>query len=317
MHNSKVDKKFTSKIGVISPSANHSKVTRSSSANGFNGTTLAIEIIEVQEGTNNKPIVGGPYLCVLEVVDPSNNQIVWKQKSSSQFTAKPPIIFGDAFKVKNFAGDWGLDIKPGYVLKVQLCMMMEDKVMVQMDSARVELKDLVVNKEQIESIILEEGNAQVILRLTLSNSQYPRGNTLTLSEINSKEMEKAQEKTEETEKERGTLERTMSMSSYSLPRVTVRFSIHYHTNNGEDVRVIGSNYKLGDWDPWKASIMEWTSGDIWVLELSFRKVFIPFEYKYVVLNNHHGASRWESISNRRMDVADREFINRFETWDKL
>jgi hypothetical protein len=43
--------------------------------------------------------VGGPYLCVLEVTDPTINQTVWKQKSSAQFTNKPPIIFGDVFKV--------------------------------------------------------------------------------------------------------------------------------------------------------------------------------------------------------------------------
>jgi len=313
-----MDKKFGSKIGtnhhahaVGSPHRTKS----SSSLNGFTGTNLSIEIVEVRESTDKRmTLVGGPYLCVLEVTDPTINQTVWKQKSSAQFTNKPPIIFGDVFKVKNFSGEWGIDIKPGFTLKVQFCKM-NDKAPTPLDSQIIELQDLVVNKEQQKIISLEEDKAEVVLRLTLSNTQYARGNTLTLNEIGIKEKEK-EKANEQPDKEKASLERTLS--SYSLPRVTVRFVIHYHTVIGEDVRVVGSNYKLGDWDALKAPIMDWHHGGVWVLELSFRKVFVPFEYKYAVVNTHLNTVRWETFpSNRKTELTEEESIIRNDTWDKL
>jgi len=313
-----MDKKFGSKIGtghhthaVGSPHRTKS----SSSLNGFTGTNLSIEIVEVRESSEKKmPLVGGPYLCVFEVADPTIHQTVWKQRSSAQFTNKPPIIFGDVFKVKNFSGEWGVDIKPGFTLKVQFCKM-QDKAPTPLDSQTIALEDLVVNKEQQKIISLEEGKAEVVLRLTLSNTQYPRGNTLTLNEIGIKEKEK-EKANEQPDKEKPSLERTLS--SYSLPRVTTRFVIHYHTVIGEDVRVVGSNYKLGDWDAFKAPTMDWHHGDIWVLEINFRKVFVPFEYKYAVVNTHHNTIRWETFTaNRKVELVEEESIVKNDTWDKL
>jgi len=320
MYHQKVDKKFGNK-GTSHPIASPYSKIRSSSIEEFHPTTLSIEIMEVKQGMDkNEPIVGGPYVCILEVTDSTLNQTLWKQKSSAQFTTKPPIIFGDVFKVKTSSGDWGVDIKPGFQLRVQLCKV-EDKSLIQIDSGVFQLQDLVVNKEQKEDILLGEKKAEMVLRLSLSNSQYPRGNTFTLHEIHSKEKEKekAQERaTEEMEKEGGSaIQRTTSMSStYSLPRVSVRFSINYHTNPGEDIRVVGSNYKLGDWEASKAPILEWTHKDIWVAELSFRKVFLPFEYKYVVYDNNTGSTRWETIPNRKVDVTEEDMIDRPEIWDQ-
>jgi len=309
------------KIGVKG-SANHTStsphnrpIRASSLTNGTLGNNLSVEILEVREGKDKQnQIVGGPYICMLEVIDPSIHQTLWKQKTSAQFTTKPPIIFGDVFKVKTFSGEWSVDIKAGFVLKIQLCKML-DKTLSQIDSAVIELSELVINKEQQKVIPLDFAKAEVVLRLTLSNTQYPRGNTLTLSEIDHKEKEKEEEK-EEKPQPLHQIER--SLSSYSLPRVNVKFSIHYHTHPGEDVRVVGSNYKLGDWDASKAAVLEWTHGDMWVLEVSFRKAFVPFEYKYVVFNNHNGSVRWENVpSNRKLETADEEFITRSEIWEKL
>jgi len=315
----KMDKKFFTK-----PSGNHSSgsthnrpVRNFSFSNGQSGNSLSVEILEVREGTDNTPIVGGPYVCLLEVIDPSSiQQILWKQKSSAQFTSKPPIIFGDIFKVKSLSGEWCIDIRPGFTLKIQLCKVSE-KALTPLDSATIELQDLVVNKEQQKVIPLEVGKAEVVLRMTLSNAQYPRVNALTLREIDQKEKEKG-EKTQEQNEPSIHEEKSLQQAlSYSLPRVKVRFCIHYHTNPGEDLRVVGSNYKLGDWDPFKAGILEWTNGDFWVLEISFRKAFIPFEYKYIVCNNHNGVVRWENIKNRKVEVTESEFIDRSEVWEKL
>jgi len=294
--------------------SNLHKTKSSTSLNGWTGTSLSIEIVEVREGSNkNEQLVGGPYLCILEVIDSSIHQTVWKQRSSSQFTHKPPIIFGDVFKVKNFSGEWGVDIKPGFILKVQFCKM-QDKAPVQIDSTNISLEDLVVNREQQKVVPLQEGKAEVVLRLTLSNTQYPRGNTLTLSEIDQKEREK-EKSNEQPEKIDVSLERTLS--SYSLPRVTVKFSINYHTTDGEVVKLIGSNYKIGDWDVNNAPTMKWTYGDNWELEISFRKAFVPLEYKYAVFHTHNGNVRWENISNRKIDQIEEDFITRSDTWERL
>lgn len=319
VHSQKMDKKFYgNRMSVGHVSASPTRATRTSSfTSGLPGNSLSLEILEVREGKDKQPpIVGGPYVCILEVVDSTLHQTVWKQKSSAQFTSKPPIIFGDVFKVKNFSGEWSVDIKPWFILKIQFCKMQE-KNPIQIDSGVLELQHLVVNKEQQKIIPLEAGKAEVVIRLTLSNTQYPRGNTLTLNEIDHKEKAKEEKNHEPAETvAHNQLERTLS--SYSLPRVTIRFSIHYHTNSGEDVRIVGSNYKLGDWDASKAPVLQWTHGDVWVLEISFRKVFIPLEYKYVVYNNHNGGVRWENVpANRKVEATEEDFVSRSESWEKL
>jgi len=310
-----MDKKLGSKVhsghfNVATPPSHKNKVQ-----SVHTGTNLSIEIVEVGEIQDREfPLVGGPYICILEVVDTSIQHAIWKQKTSAQFTTRAPIIFGDIFKVKNFTGEWGVDIKSGFALKVQFCRM-EDKTPVALGSTSIELQDLVVNKEQQKVEPFEGGNAELVLRLTLSNTQYPRGNNLTLREINLKEKEK--EKTnEQPEKDRITISRTPSTSSYSLPRITVFFSINYHTIIGEEIRIVGSNYKLGDWDASKAPFMQWNYGGVWTLSLSFRKAFVPFEYKYVVFNTQSGHVRWESIANRKVELTEEESVHRGDAWDR-
>jgi hypothetical protein len=313
MYSGNLEKKFgtSSKNGHTHISSPH----RSKSSNNLTaslGTSLSIEIIEVRETSGKVSLVGGPFVCVCEVTD-SSHQLVWKQKSSAQFTTKPPIIFGDVFKVKPFSGDFGVDIRPGFTLKVQFCKA-QDKSLEEIDSGVVELQDLVVNKEQHKAVALEHGKAEVVLRLTLSNTQYPRGNTLTLTEISQREREK--EKTSEEKPSEPSTPVSRTDSVYTLPRLNVRFSIHYHTVPGEEMRVVGSNYKLGDWDPTKAPVMEWTHGGVWVLEVSFRKAFVPFEYKYVLMKD--GNPRWENVpENRRVEATDSEHVRRDECWEKL
>lgn len=316
MYSGKMEKKFgSSKVG-----GNHHNHTssphRTKSSNNLTaslGTGLSIEISEVRDSSSGQTtLVGGPYVCVCEVTD-SSHQLVWKQKSSAQFTSKPPIIFGDVFKVKPFSGDFGVDIKPGFTLKVQFCKV-NDKSLEEIDAGIVELQDLVVNKEQHKVIPLQHGRAEVAMRLTLSNTQYPRGNTLTLTEISQREREKEKSSEEKTLEPVPSIKRTDSV--YTLPRLNVRFSIHYHTVPGEELRVVGSNYKLGDWDPMKAPAMEWTHGGVWVLEVSFRKAFVPFDYKYVLIKD--GNPRWENIpGNRRVEATDSESVQRNESWERL
>jgi hypothetical protein len=64
--------------------------------------------------------------------------------------------------------------------------------------------------------------------------------------------------------------------------------------------------------------MDWHHGGVWVLELSFRKVFVPFEYKYAVVNTHLNTVRWETFpTNRKTELTEEESIIRNDTWDKL
>jgi len=313
----KPDKKFGGKYNHGSPHVTHSSSPRQKvTSTAFAGTNLQIEVVEVREAPDKKAsLVGGPYVCILEVTDPSVHQTVWKQKSSAQFTNKPPIYFGDIFKVKNLSGDWGVDIKPGYSLKVHLTGNKSDK---QLDSASLELEDLIVNKEQQKVLPLPDGNAEVVLRLTPSNTQYPRGNHLTLSEIAKKEKEKEEkEKEKEAEPQSGedksSVQRT---ASYRLPSIIVRFSIIYNTVPDEQLRVVGSGPKLGDWDANKSPTMSWTEGGVWRLEVPFRKAYFPFEYKYVVFNSRDASVRWESVPNRKVELSSDDLVNRDDAWDK-
>jgi hypothetical protein len=280
--------------------------------------------MEVRGTEKQGILVGGPYQCILEVFDDHIHQTLWKQKSSAQFTTKPPIIFGDIFKVKNVNGDWGLDIKPEYLLKVQFCKV-EEKHVVQLDSGTICLESLIVNKDNIKEVKLDEGKAVVVLKLNISNSHYPRTNTFTLGEIAAKEREKeaAKEKEKEAAKETTaenhrpqTLTRT---SSYHLPRIGIKFSIHYQTVPGEEVRIVGAHSKLGDWDPWKAPVLEWTNGGVWVKEIGFRKASFPVEYKYVVVNPNNGSVSWETVGNRKVEYSDDlpESFFRNDHWNTL
>lgn len=93
---------------------------------------------------------------------------------------------------------------------------------------------------------------------------------------------------------------------FGTTRVT--FAMHYRTNDGEEIRVVGNQWKLGQWDPNRAAPMtlmnKHTNDPVWVgyvdLDFPLRQ---PLEYKYVLLNSATGShgtrfKEWEPCANR-------------------
>lgn len=77
------------------------------------------------------------------------------------------------------------------------------------------------------------------------------------------------------------------------------FSVHYNTNFGEKIIVVGSTPELGNWEVSKGLALEWTEGNIW-------KNTIPVtdnsaEFKFVCVSEI--CSKWEEGANRKISVS--------------
>ncbi|MCE9615645.1 MAG: 4-alpha-glucanotransferase [Lentisphaerae bacterium] len=78
----------------------------------------------------------------------------------------------------------------------------------------------------------------------------------------------------------------------------IRFSIHYETKWGDEVRLVGSSPELGEWNVHRAPPMVYTPGGNWVLSLPVtRKTATAFAYKYCILHAGGGVE-WEWGVNR-------------------
>lgn len=53
---------------------------------------------------------------------------------------------------------------------------------------------------------------------------------------------------------------------------TLKFSIKFDTNPGENIYVVGSIPDLGNWNLNKAPRMKWNPGNLWTLELRLKQV---------------------------------------------
>ncbi len=49
--------------------------------------------------------------------------------------------------------------------------------------------------------------------------------------------------------------------------IEISFSLPYHCKYGQRLCVIGASDKLGAWDVAQAVPMEWTDGDVWMVDL--------------------------------------------------
>eukprot|EP01027_Heterolobosea_sp_BB2_P022795 GEZU01033626.1.p1 GENE.GEZU01033626.1~~GEZU01033626.1.p1 ORF type:complete len:201 (+),score=55.12 GEZU01033626.1:105-707(+) len=102
--------------------------------------------------------------------------------------------------------------------------------------------------------------------------------------------------------------------------IRVLFSVHYSTNPGEHLRIVGN--KICDWDPSKGSDMMWAEGNNWVIE---KQVLLAdkndFEYKFIVVTDEGDTVlRWEGGNNHKLNIpkqVDRGelFITR-ENWNE-
>jgi hypothetical protein len=99
----------------------------------------------------------------------------------------------------------------------------------------------------------------------------------------------------------------------------IRFRVHYKTNYGAEVRLVGSHDKLGQWDPHKAREMRWRKTNIWQTDIPVQG-FEPFEYKYILIDTHTNKVTWESCSNhifipKEMDSKWGILVDVFDYWD--
>lgn len=274
--------------------------------NSFHGTSMQVEVMEVKQTTPD----AGLYYCLLEIFDGKSEKPVWKQKTSQQSSTKGTLFFQDLFKVKSFQGD--LDVKPGSTVKVSLM----DNAKEIVDTATVKLGGLALNKNQEETIKTDNDKAHIVLRFYLANTHYPRSETHYLRDLDT-EKPHAKLSSSATSPRDHTMMVPLPQSNeplYTLPRVNVKFCVNYHTQIGEQLRVVGSNYKLGDWDVNQAPVMNWMGDGRWELEVSFRKAYIPFEYKYVVFNTHNHCTRWEETPNRRVEDKG-SFVGLSDKWE--
>ncbi len=97
-------------------------------------------------------------------------------------------------------------------------------------------------------------------------------------------------------------------------RMHIRFSIHYQTQLGQNIRLVGSSPELGGWDPFRAPPMAFTPGGHWILQAEFPGKTPPaFAYKYCLLHPGGGVE-WEIGDNREWP-ADAGKLARFSVYD--
>jgi hypothetical protein len=81
-------------------------------------------------------------------------------------------------------------------------------------------------------------------------------------------------------------------------RISTTFSVACETAWGDEIRVVGSAVKLGQWDPSKAATMRCTDGNKWVTKVDVEfPAAKPLEYKYVLMSKGEPKS-WEPCENR-------------------
>lgn len=75
------------------------------------------------------------------------------------------------------------------------------------------------------------------------------------------------------------------------------FEIQYNTQMGENISVIGSNNKLGNWDTKNPLNLNWNKGNIWSGKFDYNEIK-DFEYKFILQNNGY-IKEWENGFNRK------------------
>ena len=79
------------------------------------------------------------------------------------------------------------------------------------------------------------------------------------------------------------------------------FEIKYDTFLGQNISIIGSIDKLGNWNENRALNMTWNEGNIWKTNFDFDNL-TNFEYKFVFMENGY-LKKWEDGINRIFSLA--------------
>ena len=91
------------------------------------------------------------------------------------------------------------------------------------------------------------------------------------------------------------------MSEKSEGEYSLTLKINYETKFGESLCVVGSIPELGEWKHFKAHLT-WSPGHTWVMKAPLVTNTPIFNYKYLVLKDKKGVSRWEKCTNRVADL---------------
>ena len=88
-----------------------------------------------------------------------------------------------------------------------------------------------------------------------------------------------------------------------LYRKTVLFRVSApQLQLGQSIALVGSHPALGSWSEARYLRMEYIGQSDWMLSVNMDAVFLPLEYKYVVIdNNTHSLVAWEDGDNRVID----------------
>ena len=79
------------------------------------------------------------------------------------------------------------------------------------------------------------------------------------------------------------------------------FEIKYDTLLGQNISIIGSIDKLGNWNENRALNMTWNEGNIWKTNFDYNNL-TNFEYKFVFMENGY-LKKWEDGINRIFSLA--------------
>ena len=109
---------------------------------------------------------------------------------------------------------------------------------------------------------------------------------------------------------------TLASASTSGSNSTiVRFYVHYATIPYQNVLLVGSSVKLGEWDIKKAVKMGMTSDFVWQTEVEFSTSEDTVEYKYVVIDESNNSVFWEGGENRIISLKEHKGPLEFrDTW---
>ncbi len=81
----------------------------------------------------------------------------------------------------------------------------------------------------------------------------------------------------------------------------VLFQIHYNTQWGENICLIGQCSELGSWDPQKALSLEYAGNGYWQIEIDLKND-VRTQYKYIV-KTHGDNVLWEGGNNRMLNLV--------------
>ena len=104
------------------------------------------------------------------------------------------------------------------------------------------------------------------------------------------------------------IERSGGLNNFSISNFlkkdirinSIIFEMKYQTQIGQELGVIGSLEKLGNWNQDKALSMGWTEGNVWTKEIVYDGK-TDFEYKYIFVAGGK-VQRWEDGLNRKFEL---------------